>query len=165
MGYITNIGVMGNGYVGGTLIKAIKVRTAFKLSIYDKYQEKFKSKKFLEDVIDSHLIFICVPTPMLPNGAQDNTNLIEAIKAINVSSIIIIKSTIIPGTTAKMFKMFPQHSFIHSPEFLKEESPYQDFINADRVVLGILNPDSPIVPLLKDFYRQVSNCKNIFVVN
>jgi UDPglucose 6-dehydrogenase len=50
--------------------------------------------------------------------------------------IIILKSTIIPGTTVGYEKKYPKSLFCFNPEFLREASFLQDFVNADRVVIG-----------------------------
>jgi len=57
----------------------------------------------------------------------------------NTDKIIIIKSTVTPGTTIKFEKSFPNSKFCFSPEFLTEANFLDDFINAERTVIGSNN--------------------------
>jgi UDPglucose 6-dehydrogenase len=74
----------------------------------------------------SDVTFICVPE-------WEVYNVIEKIHKIN--NIIVIRSTVEPGTTESLMKEFKCH-IIHNPEFLKEATALWDFMNPDRIVLG-----------------------------
>ena len=86
-------------------------------------------------------VFVSVPTPMNKNGSMSLKYINEAFKNINgvnrrSDNIIILKSTVVPGTTEKLQEKFPDLNIVFSPEFLTEKSARLDFINQDRVVLG-----------------------------
>ena len=57
----------------------------------------------------------------------------------NRDKIVIIKSTITPGTTEKFAKQFPNTQFCFNPEFLTEANFLEDFLNAERTVIGADN--------------------------
>lgn len=60
--------------------------------------------------------FICVSTEMLPDGSCDTSNVYDCIKKID-ADIVIIKSTIPPGTSADIQKKNPTKQIVFSPEF------------------------------------------------
>ena len=51
-------------------------------------------------------------------------------------NVIILKSTVVPGTTEKLQEKFPNLNIVFNPEFLTERSARLDFINQTRIVLG-----------------------------
>ena len=135
------IGIIGYGFVGQAVANGFKTVSNGLDTI--KWYDKFKDGTPLEEVIKtSDFIFVCLPTPM----KQDETgidlsifdDMIPRITKLtdNTDKIIIIKSTITPGTTAKFQKKFPKSKFCFNPEFLTEANYLEDFLNAERTVLG-----------------------------
>ncbi|MGC9176758.1 MAG: UDP-glucose dehydrogenase family protein [Thermoplasmata archaeon] len=99
-----------------------------------------KNLKFTTDyslLSDSDVIFIAVPTPN-ENGKIDLNYVYSAIKSvalINKNAIIVIKSTVIPGTGTRMEKEF-NVKVVSNPEFLREGNAIYDTMHPDRVVIG-----------------------------
>ena len=135
------LGIIGYGFVGQAVANGFKSASGGKDTIlwYDKYKEGSS----LEEVIGtSEFIFVCLPTPM----KQDETGIdlsifdemIPQITKItdNTDKIIIIKSTVTPKTTLKFEEKYPQSKFCFNPEFLTEANFLDDFINAERTVIG-----------------------------
>ncbi|MBI2040321.1 UDP-glucose/GDP-mannose dehydrogenase family protein [Candidatus Microgenomates bacterium] len=140
-----DIGIIGFGIVGQALAYGFsQPEVADKYHI--KYYDKFKESSPLEDVVsDSEFIFICLPTPMRADESGIDLSIIEdtiaqITKMTNgTDKIIVIKSTIVPGTTANFEKRYPKSNFCFNPEFLTEANYLEDFINADRTVIGANN--------------------------
>ena len=137
------IGVIGQGYVGSAI--KIGLESYYDLETYDKYSEE-KSTMQLADMVEScEVIFVCVPTPMNKNGSC-NIDVVEGvIKQINKlltdwksdkKPIVVIKSTVPPGTTEKLHKKFKNVNVIFNPEFLTEANFIDDFKNQTRIILG-----------------------------
>ena len=137
------IGIVGQGYVG-TAIK-VGFESYYDLETYDKYSEE-KSTMQLADLVEScEVIFVCVPTPMNKDGSC-NIDVVEGvIKQINKlltdwksdkRPIVVIKSTVPPGTTEKLHKKFKNVNVIFNPEFLTEANFIDDFKNQTRIILG-----------------------------
>ena len=137
------IGIGGQGYVG-TAIK-VGFESYYDLETYDKYSEE-KSTMQLADMVEScEVIFVCVPTPMNKDGSC-NIDVVEGvIKQINKlltdwksdkKPIVVIKSTVPPGTTEKLHKKFKNVNVIFNPEFLTEANFIDDFKNQTRIILG-----------------------------
>ncbi len=97
----------------------------------------------LEDLVSCTIVYICVPTPELPNGSCD-TRIVEdviegLIKSHSYGGIIAIKSTVVPGSTEKIRRKFnvatPPICFV--PEFLRERHAISDFTeHHDVCVIG-----------------------------
>ena len=86
---------------------------------------------------------MCLPTPMnLKTGEIDLSILEENLDAIHNlvepedKKIVIIKSTVIPGTTRSFAKKYPKLNFIMNPEFLTARNNRLDFICASRIIIG-----------------------------
>ncbi|MBE5728108.1 UDP-glucose/GDP-mannose dehydrogenase family protein [Candidatus Parvarchaeota archaeon] len=82
-------------------------------------------------------IFVIVPTPT-KNGKiyLDYINsAVDKIKEVNNNAIIIIKSTVIPGT-AKNLMQKTGMTIISNPEFTKEGTAIEDTLKPDRIVIG-----------------------------
>jgi UDPglucose 6-dehydrogenase len=129
---IGKIGVIGAGMVGGALIEYFK-KQGRELCIYD------KGKNFgsMEKVNQADVIFICVPTPFdKEKQSFDLTHVEESCNNILGDKIIVIKSTVLPGTTQKLQEKYPQHKFLFNPEFLTELTAQQNMDYPDRQIIG-----------------------------
>jgi UDPglucose 6-dehydrogenase len=129
-------GVIGFGFLGRALVHGFSLHADIK--IYDKYDNIYNSLR--ETVDKSVFIFIGVPTPMAEDGSQDLKNVYDAVESVisvaRTRKTIILRSTIIPGTTRKLANKYPDHDFVFFPEFLTERSAKLDFINASRIIFG-----------------------------
>jgi GDP-mannose 6-dehydrogenase len=102
---------------------------------------------------DSELSFICVKTPSSANGAQDLTAVLrlaeqigEAIKAHSSYHVIVLRSTVQPGTTEERFlpliervsgkKVGSDFGLCFQPEFLREGTSIKDYDNPPFTVIG-----------------------------
>ena len=136
------IGVVGNGYVGGAVAHGFSPASTGRceVKVHDALPER--SMNTLEETVnDSEFVFVSVPTPMNSNGSislKYINKVFEQINGINRRSdnIIILKSTVVPGTTEKIQKKFPDLNIVFNPEFLTEKSARLDFINQTRIILG-----------------------------
>ena len=136
------IGIIGRGFVGSAVEFGFSAQTGCdaELKVYDK--DPTKSTHTLEETVnDSDFIFLSVPTPSNPDGSM-HLGILESaltdIQNINTrkGNIILIRSTIIPGTTKKLAKKFTKLNIVFNPEFLTERSAKFDFINQARFILG-----------------------------
>lgn len=150
---VGNISIFGSGFVGGAVYHGLS--PFYNIKIYDKYKPGYNT---LEETIDfSRYIFICVPTPVnLDDNSQDLTYIKDAILSIEKNAkeekVIIIKSTVLPGTT-RMLHNNISHSFVFNPEFLTERNYIFDFINQGRIVLGAETNTSPELDEVEQLYR------------
>lgn len=123
-----NILVIGYGYVGKAIVNFFKDH--FAVSIYDNNQsvkDKYPDLNFIkrEDIekLDFDLTVICVPTPMKENGECDVGIVRSSIAIFNKkNNLILIKSTIPPGTTKVFSEIFGNKNICFSPEYIGEGS-------------------------------------------
>ncbi len=93
-------------------------------------------KGYQDDVNKADVIFISVPTPRSPQGSAELSAVESAFGRIKGEKIVVIKSTVPPGTTEAFQKKFPQHKILFNPEFLTEKQGWYDFIRPDRQIVG-----------------------------
>ena len=94
-------------------------------------------KSYGDNVNAADVIFLTLPTPRSPkDGSCDTSIVADAVKKIEGEKIIVIKSTIPPGTTEAFQKKYPQHRFLFNPEFLTESRSWEDMVRPDRQIVG-----------------------------
>jgi len=126
-----NIGIVGFGFVGQAVCNAFNGEAwvvdpaILNNDISDFYNEN-------RDGEHLDVIFICVPTPMLPNGDIDASIVQECVKTLlaNTMATIVIKSTVTPNQIPSDLRV------VYNPEFLTEANAEDDFIKAKLHVLG-----------------------------
>lgn len=143
----------------------------------EELQEHLNKNFFVTDDIEeavskSDYIYYCVGTPYGKQGCADLTYLFSAIdstvSAIEASEtcdkirVLVTKSTIPPSTTAEKILPYVKAKGIvsenlgvaNNPEFLREGHCWDDFIGADRIVLGC--NDEVSAEMLKALYKPMN---------
>jgi UDPglucose 6-dehydrogenase len=130
------IGIIGQGFVGGAVYH--KFKNFYNVLTFDLDESKCNSNE--DELIEkSEVIFVCLPTPMNLDGSC-NIDIVESvIKKINEKSkdkIVVIKSTIPPGTTNNLNSKYENVIVAFNPEFLTERNAIEDYENQNRIILG-----------------------------
>ena len=146
------VGIIGQGFVGTALKEAFSPHC--KVQTYDKFRNDLSTHENIADVsCGCDAVFVCVPTPMKPDGSCDTSIVDDVCEEIQRGGIIVIKSTVPPGTTfQKNFGDTITCPVVFNPEFLMERSATEDFKNTKRVVLGGPHEATSV---LKQFYLKV----------
>lgn len=129
------LGVIGVGMVGGALNKYLEKRNykaGENLFVYDTGRELGS----VEEINKADIVFICVPTPFVKGKGFDLSYVETACEYLEDGKIIVIKSTVVPGTTENLQKKYPKHRFLFNPEFLTEITAEQDMDYPDRQIVG-----------------------------
>jgi UDPglucose 6-dehydrogenase len=177
LGYVGTIYAVGFASMGFKVIgydideEKIKLLKSTKSPFFEPgLEDAFKkciengSLEFTHDwrhaVQDSDIIFITVGTPSKESGAIDLKYVRSASKTIGRAlrssrkgyRIIVVKSTVIPGTTLNLvkalvegesgLKVFSDFGLAMNPEFLREGTAIEDFYNPDRILIGADNERS-----------------------
>ena len=141
------IGIIGRGFVGSAVEFGFSPNTGCdaELRVYDK--DPSKSLHSLEETVnESDIIFLSVPTPSNKDGSMNLDIVKQVLQEIsdvnqNPNNIILLRSTVTPGTTRKLQEHFNNIRIIFNPEFLTERSAKFDFINQSRFILGCGDSD------------------------
>ena len=150
---INNIGIVGQGFVGTAVKEGMS--KFYEIYTYDKYVSSKSNVLNLQELCDkTKIIFVCLPTPMLKNGRCDTSVVEKTIKLIdtyNKNNIVILKSTVPPGTTEHLNRTSVNTPIVFNPEFLTEANYVDDFKNQNRIIIGGPRPASTIV---KNVFRK-----------
>ncbi len=130
------IGIIGVGWVGAQVKKWFEDHKGYRagenLFTYD-----LDPQKVTGDINQADVIFIVLPTPRdLQTGGCDISIVSEAVGKIKGEKIVVIKSTVPPGTTESLQAKYPQHKLLFNPEFLSEKTAWQDMLRPDRQIVG-----------------------------
>lgn len=128
------IGIIGWGAVGSA------VGEGFKMLGHDVKAHDIKFQTAIGLVLDTEIVFVCVPTPSGKNGECDLSivyKTIEDLKKLDYTGVIALKSTSVPGTTESIIKKYNDKDICFVPEFLRERSALEDFVrNHDVLAVG-----------------------------
>src|SRR3989344_6689708 len=159
MSEIHTVGIIGGGMVGGA------VKNFFESAkVYDKYK-KFDT---IVEVGRAKFIFICVPTPTNDDGID--LSMVDEAVANAVShlvdsenQLIVIKSTVLPGTTQAFQDKYPGINFAFNPEFLRDKYAAEDFVKNDRQIVGYTSKtkSSLLISELSDILPKAAYRKTV----
>lgn len=128
------IGIVGWGAVGSA------VGNGFSMLGHTVLRHDPKFNTDIKDVLDTEIVFICVPTPSGPKGECDLSIVFDTIDSLKEESyygVIALKSTSVPGTTESIIDKYNDNDICFVPEFLKERSALEDFVsNHDVLAVG-----------------------------
>ncbi|MBX9765496.1 hypothetical protein K2X83_02555 [Patescibacteria group bacterium] len=126
------IGFIGQGYVGKNYADDFEQR-GYPVVRYSLEEPYIQNKNRIQEC---DVVFIAVPTPTTPNGF--NLAIVEeALSLPKDGTIVVIKSTILPGSTELLQKKFPRLTLIFSPEFLREATAAYDVSHPHSNVIGL----------------------------
>lgn len=144
---LDTVGIVGFGVVGQAVASAFRL-AKFKIKNFDIDPEK-SNYSLREVVTESHLIIVCVPTPNNPDGSINLCHVLDVLKNIDeflkwpkhYNPVVLIKSTVTPGTTEALHKLYPEMRLGVYPEFLRQLTAKVDARNPSRVVVGLCNSE------------------------
>jgi UDPglucose 6-dehydrogenase len=126
------LGFIGQGFIGKNYADDFESR-GYTVVRYTR-SEPFNKNK--EALAECDIVFIAVPTPTTPDGF-DATPVRGALALVGVGKIAVIKSTVLPGTTAAFQKEYPDRIILHAPEFLREATAAYDAAHPTRNIVGV----------------------------
>ena len=112
----------------------------------------------MEELLErSKLIFVCVDTPPTASGDADLSRVRAVVDSLPADSdhVLVMKSTVPAGTGAAIRRDRPGLAYVSCPEFLKEGSAVEDFLNPDRVVIGADPGDEAAADAVEALYEPL----------
>ncbi|WP_338673553.1 nucleotide sugar dehydrogenase [Streptomyces sp. SCSIO 30461] len=117
--------------------------------------------RFAESLASAHahepfdVVLITVGTPPAEDGSADLSQVTAAVTeaaALLPAPIVVLKSTVPPGTSDAFLDAFPQlrQRYAYNPEFLNQGSALDDWSSPARVVAGVCY--EPVVRVLRELY-------------
>ncbi len=132
-------------------------------SLYQFYnlKKKVPTKINIDTCLDTDIIFICVKTIYSYLFKQlDKSEILKICSKLTekeYKGIIVIHSSVEPGTTEKLSQMFSNLKFIHSPIIINNRDHYNSIINRKHIIIG-----KPEMGTLEDMYKVRSFFENIY---
>lgn len=137
------------------------------------------TKDYMDAVKSTDISFLCVGTPSADNGHlnleyifQTAREIGEALKDKNGFHIIVIRSTVFPGTNAKVTRIISEISgkkadedfaVVSNPEFLREGTAVHDYMNPPLTVLG--SSCHTAIDTLKNLYSETNAPIEVVAIN
>lgn len=127
------IGIIGYGVVGQAIGHSFKMQ-GHRIAHYDKYLNESTT---ISELTAADCIFVCVPTNNVNNTCDTSIvkSTVETLAELNYTGIIIIKSTVVPGTTQKLIDQYPDLKLSFVPEFLRQDNASDDFQNLTKTLI------------------------------
>lgn len=131
------IGFIGQGFIGKNYADDFERRgyTVVRYALEEPHVQNGHKIK------DCDIVFIAVPTPTTPEGFDDSI-VRNAISLAGEGKTVVIKSTIVPGTTKTFQAQYPAHIIFYSPEFLSEATAAHDAANPFSNIVGFAKDDA-----------------------
>lgn len=130
--------------------------------LFAKHYDKLSFSTLFEEISQADIVFICVPTPCLPDGKANLSYLKSATEMckpfLKEDVVFVIKSTVPPGTASFVKSLLPGYTVANNPEFLREGCAVKDFFETDRVIIGASSDEKSIEPLV-DLYMELDQKK------
>ena len=163
---MATLGIIGWGVVGQATGKGFKKKHKI---IWN--NKSVKGSTPIKELCEkSDFVFLCLPTPMKADHSGIDLKVMDHVVTevapllANTNKPLIVKSTVVPGTTMRYAKKYPKVEFAMNPEFLTEINAPWDFLHPDRVVIGALNED--IANRIARLHRDIMGYKvKIFITD
>ena len=123
---VRTVGIVGCGVIGGALKVWIEKNTPHKVLVSD------PPKGFNDDLSTCDVIFMSLHVPTETDGSQDMSLYKSIIEKLPDNTPIFIRTTILPGTSAKLSAETGKEVYF-MPEFLTERTSVVDFENQDII--------------------------------
>ena len=141
-----------------------------KIPIYEPGLKELLSKNSIKftlnigkEIENSDIVLIAVGTPTSNSGEADLSQIYQCAEEIsnfiNPGTLVLVKSTVPVGTCDEIEKIIKEKSTISdfsvvsNPEFFREGNAIHDFVNPDRIVVGLEDDDKKDIVL--DLYSKI----------
>jgi UDPglucose 6-dehydrogenase len=135
------LGIIGLGIVGQAIYNNY-IKLNYDIVTYDVRDQDSR----FDHLLDAVSIFVCVPTNTLTDNACDTSAVDQTLQKLEdnkYSGLIIIKSTMLPGSTDAFCVKYPCLKICFIPEFLRQDHATEDYlIQQHHLIVGCNSDDS-----------------------
>ena len=141
-----------------------------KIPIYEPGLNELLSKNSIKftlnigkEIENSDIVLIAVGTPTSNSGEADLSQIYQCAEEIsnfiNHGTLVLVKSTVPVGTCDEIERLIKEKSpisdfsVVSNPEFLREGNAIHDFVNPDRIVVGLDDDNKKDIVL--DLYSKI----------
>jgi UDP-glucose 6-dehydrogenase len=145
------VGFIGNGYVGKHIADDFEHRglTVVRYALETPYDKN-------KDAVGAcDIVIVAVPTPTTPEGF-DGRIVEDVLAYVQSGKIVVIKSTVTPGTTKRLQEKYPDLTLLFSPEFLREANAADDDRRCSREGSAARSPDNARGAISQDLWLNGS---------
>jgi UDPglucose 6-dehydrogenase len=147
------VGIIGLGSVGSSMMHALS-------KYWDcKGYDVIGGREYdWNEVIETSIIFICVPTPAGNEGRLDCSCVEDVLTKLDgdgYKGIIVIKSTLKIGFLSRAENIYPSLKIVYMPEFLREINSFSWGESPDRIVISGKDEDVDSTLLYFHWLREV----------
>ena len=158
------IGICGLGFVGSAINSFLK-NTTHEVFIYDKY----KNINSFNTIIDTDILFICLPTPFCDiistyDMGEINTTFYQLDK-YKYKGIVLIKSTILPNYCFDINNIYTELKIMSNPEFLSAKTAEYDFAHQSHIIIGHTCQSEQYIDIIKKFYIDLFPKAKLSITN
>jgi UDPglucose 6-dehydrogenase len=143
---IVKVAIIGSGVVGHATGKGL-AQMGNEVIFYDVNprtiqrleKEGLQVAGSLEEAVErSQVLILCLPTPPSADGFDLSFlyRVVDRLADIIRDHMIVLRSTVLPGTTRELASILPADRLLYIPEFLREAYALEDFLNPHRIVIG-----------------------------
>lgn len=115
---VIKVGVVGLGWVGNAYAEVLSSNNLVNLVKYDLKKEPHTENRLL--IKECEVVLIAVPTPTIQNKV-DYSALEDALSIAGAGSLIVIKSSLLPGSSRRLQEENKHLTIVHMPEFLRKK--------------------------------------------
>lgn len=162
------VGVCGLGVVGSAILESLESRLSHaifnrgycklvhetsRIEQNDVYHlphhysfDLYKNINTFASMLSADILFLCLPTEI---SSETNTYNLDAIISTldelhknNYRGLVVLKSTVVPGTCEHLCKRFLNLEIVYNPEFLSAKSAVFDFEHQKHIIIGGSNENA-----------------------
>lgn len=147
------VGIVGVGFVGRAILSAYKGNIVVCRDPAQGYDAS------IDELKESTVIFVCVPSPPKNDGSCD-TSILESVldELTGYEGVIVSKVTAPPSEYVRLQKKHPR--LVYAPEFLTAANAVEDYNNSKFLIVG---GNTPYTQIAADIIMHGLPNKNIVV--
>lgn len=142
MNQMSSVGIVGLGVVGSAIRAFFPDAAVF---------DPAKGEIDFISLLDRSVLFLCLPTLYDSHLRTYNCSAIqETLSRLSehaFSGLLVLKSTVTPGTTRRFATSYPSLNICHCPEFLSARTAIEDFKHQSLMIIGKSSPTTDTLPL------------------